>query len=295
MSAAYETSILYYPTVSPADEDWGLYMNVAGSAVIQPLAEYPPPGHPNEYTFTCNKGRILHEFQIIYITNGSGVMETKEGTFEIESGSILLLFPGVWHRYRPNLKTGWTEHYIGFNGIFASQLYRNPILNTESPVLKIGFQEDLLIKFDEVFILIYEGKPGNQQICAGNTIFILGKVISSIRNSEFAGKDIERKIQKACIHLRENLNTNLNMEKFAEDLNLGYSYFRRMFKNYTGLSPNQYYMQLKIKKAKELIMNSEKSIKEISNELGFETAQYFSRIYKKKVGTNPTDLRNKAH
>jgi len=63
-----------------------------------------------------------------------------------------------------------------------------------------------------------------------------------------------------------------------------------MFKNYTGLSPNQYHMQLKIKKAKELIMNK-KSIKEISNYLGFETAQYFSRLYKKKVSTSPMHLR----
>jgi len=59
-----------YPAISPSDEDWGLYINVAGSAVIKPDAEYPPAGHPNEYTFTWNKGRILHEYQIIYITNG---------------------------------------------------------------------------------------------------------------------------------------------------------------------------------------------------------------------------------
>jgi len=114
-------------------------------------------------------------------------METKDRKFEIESGSILLLFPGVWHRYRPNLKTGWTEHYIGFNGDFASELYRNPILNSDNPILKIGFQEELLIKFNDVFLMIYEGKPGCQQICAGKTIYILGKIISILRNSEFTG------------------------------------------------------------------------------------------------------------
>lgn len=280
-----------YPTISPGDEDWGLYINVAGSAVILPEAGYPPLGHPNEYTFTWGKGRILHEYQILYITNGSGIMETKEGKFEIESGSVLLLFPGIWHRYRPNIITGWTEHYIGFNGDFTKNLYRNSVLNSQNPVLKIGFKEHLLKQFNDVFELISEGKPGYQQISAGKAIYILGEIISIIKNNEFAGKDIERKIRKACVYMRENFNVSLNMEKLADELNLGYSYFRRMFKNYTGLSPNQYHLQIKIKKAKEMITNNEKSIKEIGNDLGFETAQYFSRIYKKKVGTNPTDLR----
>ncbi len=280
-----------YPAISHSDTDWGLYINVAGSGVIKPNCEYPLPGHPSEYTFTWSKGRILHEFQIIYITYGSGIMETKSGMFEIESGSILLLFPGVWHRYRPNFKNGWTEHYIGFNGDITANIYRNSLLSSENPVLNIGFHEELLADFNEVFLLIYEGKPGCQQLCAGKTIYILGKIISIIRNSEFMGKDIERKIQKACLFLRENLHVSLHMGQLADDLNVGYSYFRRMFKKYTGLSPNQYHLQLKFKKAKEMIVNNEKSIKEISIDLGFETAQHFSKLYKKKMGTNPTDLR----
>ncbi len=44
-------------------------------------------------------------------------------------------------------------------------------------------------------------------------------------------------------------------------------------------------------RAKELILTSEKSIKEISYELGFESLHYFSRFFKKKLGVNPTDLR----
>jgi AraC-like DNA-binding protein len=281
-----------YPPVADSDADWGLYLNVAGNATINPGEEYPPPGHPNEYNFTWDKGRVLHEFQINYITNGSGVMETKAGVFEIEPGSVLLLFPGIWHRYRPNQQVGWTEHYIGFNGDFTQKLYQHPLLDPQRPVLKIGFQEQVLNEFNEIFSLISEEKPGFQQVSAGRVIYLLAKIISTIKNSEFAGKEVEMKIRKACLYMRDNLNTCLNVEKLAGELNIGYSYFRRMFKKYTGMSPAQYHLNLRIQKSKEMLLGN-KSIKEIAFEMGFDSIHYFSRIYKKKEGVSPSSLRNK--
>jgi transcriptional regulator GlxA family with amidase domain len=64
-----------------------------------------------------------------------------------------------------------------------------------------------------------------------------------------------------------------------------------MFKEYTGISPHQYHLDLKIMRAKELILTTDKNIKEISYELGFQSIHYFSRLFKKKAGQNPSELR----
>jgi AraC-like DNA-binding protein len=279
-----------YPPLADGDADWGLYLKVAGNATIASGEEYPPTGHPNEYNFNWKNGRILNEFQINYITNGSGTMETKEGRFDIEPGSVLLIFPGVWHRYRPNIETGWTEHYVGFNGDFTRTLYQHPLLNPQKPVLKIGFQEQVLSEFNEIFSLISEEKPGFQQVCAGKVIYLLAKIISTLKNNEFAGKEVELKIRKACLHMRDNLHVCINVEKLADDLNIGYSYFRRMFKKYTGMSPAQYQLNLRIQKSKEMLQGN-KSMKEIAFELGFNSIHYFSRIYKNKEGVSPSSIR----
>jgi transcriptional regulator GlxA family with amidase domain len=91
--------------------------------------------------------------------------------------------------------------------------------------------------------------------------------------------------------MRENIEDDIDLRKLAEDNNIGYSYFRKMFKKYTGISPHQYHLELKIMRAKELILSTEKSIKEISFELGFHSIYYFSRLFKKKTGIAPTELR----
>lgn len=65
-----------------------------------------------------------------------------------------------------------------------------------------------------------------------------------------------------------------------------------MFKKYTGIAPHQYHIDLKIMRAKELILTTDKSLKEISYELKFQSIHYFSRLFKKKLGIPPSELRS---
>jgi len=101
-------------------------------------------------------------------------------------------------------------------------------------------------------------------------------------------------INKARLLFRSNIINDFSPEKAAEELQVGYSWFRKVFKNYTGLSPGQYYIQLKIERAKELLNNSEIPIKEIAYDLRFDSYFYFSRIFKEKTGLSPTDYRKRA-
>ncbi|MFA9390254.1 MAG: AraC family transcriptional regulator [Prolixibacteraceae bacterium] len=284
-----------YLTVSEEDINWGLYLNVAGISEVSPNSSYPNPKHPSNYFFNWDEGRILDEYQLNYITSGSGIFETKAGKFRINPGTVLLLFPGVWHRYKPDVNSGWTEHYIGFSGAFTKTIFQHEQFNNSNPVLKVGFQDSLIKEFNDIFQLIKDEKPGFQQQCAGKLIFIFGRMISILKTSEFANKDIERIIRKSCLYLRDNLNKNVNIEELAASLHVSYSYFRRMFKKYTGMSPNQYHLGLRIQKSKELIRYSKKSIKQIAFELGFDSLFYFSRIFKTKEGLSPAAFRALKH
>ncbi len=288
-------SFVKYIHAGSLDKEWGLYITVAGFAQIQPSNYYPPSVHPSGYFFTWENGRILQEYQINYITDGSGIFETIDGRFQVAPGSILIIRPGVWHRYKPDQTTGWNEHYIGFNGDFCRNLFHEGFFQLSKPVVYVGFQESLLKIFHEVIQLVKDEKTGHQQVCAANTILALSKILSVIRNQEFAGKTIERTIRKACLYFRENLNKNVNIEELAHELNVGYSYFRQMFRKYTGISPIQYHLSLRIQKAKDLLVSTDQSIKEIAIDLGFESYFYFSRIFKDKTGKSPLEFRKEHH
>lgn len=284
-------SFAKYLNAGALDKDWGLYLTVIGYARIAPSLIYPPQIHPSGYFFTWEKGRVLQEYQINYITEGSGTFETLTDTYQVVPGSMLIIRPGMWHRYKPDPNTGWNEHYIGFKGDFCSTMFQEGFFQSGKPVLYVGFQENLLKLFFEIIQHVKDEKTGHQQVCASSTILMLSLILSVIRNQEFAGKTIERNIRKACLYFRENLNSNVNIENLATELNVGYSYFRQMFRKYTGISPTQYHLSLRIQKAKDLLVSTDLSFKEIANDLGFESYFYFSRIFKDKTGNSPMEFR----
>lgn len=283
-----------YVTASEEDKEWGLYLNVAGVATIEKNTDYPPRGHPSGYNFNFQQGRVLHEYQINYITEGYGIFENAFGSFRITPGTLIILFPGEWHRYRPLKTTGWKEHYVGFTGNLVQKILKPEFFKKENPVIKVGFRDDLQDIFYRILENAINEKTGYQQICTGLCVAYVGQIISGIKNKEFEGKEIEKKIQMACFMLRETLTREINAEELAKELNVGYSYFRRMFKKYTGISPVQYHLQLKLKKAENMLSMTDKPIKEIAFDLGFQSLFYFSKLFKQKKGMSPTEMRNIA-
>ncbi|WP_163711551.1 helix-turn-helix domain-containing protein [Mangrovibacterium lignilyticum] len=285
------TDFLKYLTPGERDKDWGIYLNVAGSSHVQPNSIYPSPLHPTGYHFNWKQGRLLSEYQINYITEGKGILEINNSKYPIKPGSILLISPNIWHRYKPLLKTGWKEQYIGFNGQIAAQFLAHPLFSAELPVIQIGMHEEILDTYLKIFDLAKEEKPGYQQITSGLIVKLLGYLLSFQMQKEFQGKRIATIIEEARFKMRAEVDKSIDLEQIAQEHHIGYSYFRKMFKSYTGVAPHQYHLELKIMRAKELLLSTDKSIKEISFELGFQSIHYFSRIFKSKTGVSPSELR----
>ena len=101
MSEKSDNFFTYLP-ISENNMRWDLYLTGVGLATVQANEEYPPKGHPEMYNFKWETGRVLPEYQILLIAEGQGTFESaKTGEITVNTGNIILLFPGIWHRYRP--------------------------------------------------------------------------------------------------------------------------------------------------------------------------------------------------
>jgi AraC-like DNA-binding protein len=285
-------SVFSYLTISEVDKLWGLYVTGSGNADIPPNTPYPPVKHPDIYMFDWRHGRILPEFQILYITRGKGIFESKiSGKKKIEEGNIVFLFPGVWHRYMPNQHTGWKEHWISFSGTQPEKFRENGILSPEKPVLEIGLKEEIIRLYQQVVELMEIEKVGFKEISAALTYQIIAQVLALERSKKFSGKEIESIIARAKVCMADRIDKQVNMEELVSELGVGYSWFRRMFRHYTNLAPAQYFLQLKLNKARDLLLNTSLSVKEIATITGFESQFYFSKFFKRRMGISPTQLR----
>jgi AraC-like DNA-binding protein len=289
-----ENFFRYFP-VSEKDESWGLTVLDAGKTRINKQTVYPPKGHPSHHQFSWDTGRVLQEYQVIYISRGTGVFESESCREEIREGSIILLHPGERHRYKPNSNTGWDEFWVGFKGDFIDNLIRNDYFKPARAVFHIGFNETVINLFNNIIRFSKDEKPGYQPVISGAVIYLLGLLQAEQQQSSLPEQDlIELTVSRARIIFREKIYEQISPEKVAEELQVGYSWFRKVFKKYTGLAPGQYLIQLKIQKAKELLADPNKLIKEIAFELDINSSLYFSKLFKDKVGLTPVEYREQV-
>ncbi|MEG1004838.1 MAG: AraC family transcriptional regulator [Bacteroides sp.] len=79
---------------------------------------------------------------------------------------------------------------------------------------------------------------------------------------------------------------------FSSDSTLSYSWFRNVFKDYTGYAPAKYFQELKLLKAKQLLVSTSQSVKEISFLLGCQSTEHFFSFFKKYTGLTPLEYRS---
>lgn len=97
----------------------------------------------------------------------------------------------------------------------------------------------------------------------------------------------------AVDYIRKNLHQKLSIESIAKLAYVSKSNFFRMFKDELGTSPNDFILQERINKAKELLSN-QNSIKETAYQTGFSDANYFTRVFKQLVGITPKSFQDRT-
>jgi AraC-like DNA-binding protein len=274
--------------------DWGVTVRTVGHNIHKPHEPYPDPGHPNKYYFEWNKGRILDEFQLIYVSKGGGIFEA-EGVkpTTIEAGTVFLLFPKVWHRYKPFEETGWEEFWVGFTGQYAEYLMRQDCFKKETPFVQIGFNAELLNVFIQLIETIKYQGAAYHQLASCMITQLLGLFYSAALMTDVHRQNKNKQVHIARYKMHDNLHQSLDMEELAKELNVSYTWFRKAFKETMGISPGQYHLNIRIDKARKLLRDSNLTVTQISHTLGFESEFYFSRIFKKKVGLAPGQYRTK--
>ena len=286
-----------YLPLSDEDQQWGLSILNAGCTHVQANQDYPYRQHPSDHYFTWSKGRVLDEYQVIYIVRGEGSFESASVPETIvRPGTVILLFPGEWHRFRPAKNTGWDEYWVGFRGEVADNLLRRKFFGVGAALLAIGFSAEIIGLYSAIIEQTRSERPGYQPFVSGMLLHLLGCVYSLNKQRSFDNADgIKTKMEQAIMLLRCKIDEDISIQEIAEELNVSYAWFRKWFKLYTGLAPQQYVIQLKMEKAKALLADSGNSIKGIAYQLRFEHPLYFSKLFKEKVGVSPELYRKRCN
>ena len=282
-----------YLLANERDALWGLTVSTVGYEEIQPGDPYPTKGHADGYYFDLEKGRILNEYQLLYNPEGEGWFQSTHcPRTRLKAGDMFLLFPGEWHSYHPDPRIGWKSHWIGFKGRNMDDRVRAGFLTPDKPIYHIGYSDVIESLYRKAYEAAVEEAAYSQQLMAGLVNHLIGKMYSLERNIEL-GQNLQQvtMIGKARLRIRESIESSVTIQQIAEELGVSYSNFRKLFKEYTGLSPATYQQELRLLRAKELLTTTDLSVKEIAYRLYFESPDYFSSKFKAKMGCKPSEIK----
>lgn len=281
-----------YLPVTPNVESLGAYVRGAGFASVRPRSSYPRKRQSNGHDSPMN-GRARHAYRFVYITDGSGVFSSQfHRNDPIRAGDIIIVFPGFWHRYHPLPDTGWREYWIEFDGDHIRRLMNQTGFTSEAPVQYVGIHDGIIDLFLKAISHLKNEPPEYPFLLGTLAAQIIAQVLSTAKRQSQVNQPNAAVIREARRWLIHDPDSAENLNTLASQLNVNYSTFRHRFKAETGVSPRQFALEARIRKASDLLVRTEAAPRAIAELCGLKS-NYFSRWFKKKSGLTPTAFRRR--
>ena len=233
----------------------------------------------------------MSAYYIVLLAKGAGQFETAICTeMPVDEGNVLLLYPGLWHLYKPKAGIEGILYWIGFKGKQAEALFEKSF-SKQQPLLQAGYNNDILALFKKIIDTASWAEKGWERLSAAY-LFQLLTILYLHQLDIFRGKNEQAyKIEKANYLMQDAFNEQVQITLIARQVNMCYSAFGKLFKQQTGMSPGSYLLMLRIEKAKELLAGTTLTIEQIAHETGFSSIQYLSKFFTKKVKKTPSAYR----
>ncbi|MDC7227754.1 MAG: AraC family transcriptional regulator [Spirochaetales bacterium] len=228
---------------------------------------------------------------LIICIRGKGIIESNSGRYDIKAGEAVIIPEYYPHNYGSAEGNAWDIFWVHFSGKAAADACRH-VYSSEAckPFeLKPGNKSRLL--FSEICAELSKGlSPTGYELSCGKFWFL----ISSLSADRKSGIKDGSGIISSCIGIMESrIDGSLSLNELSRMVSVTPQYLCRLFKNKTGHSPIEHYTVLKIQVACRLLDMTTESISSISSRIGIEDPYYFSRVFKKVMGSSPRQYRNR--
>ena len=236
------------------------------------------------------RGEEIRDFYLIhYVMHGCGVFTLNGNAFPVQAGQAFLIYPHMPINYVADLRDPWEFCWVGFNGADAAILMNSTRFTPEAPVITLRRPD----AFRDLLLDIYQARGGLPHEILRMTSGLY-QVMSALVEEADAGAPAHSRpgiqhVQEACDYIAGHYAEDVTVEGIAQRLGLCRSQLYRVFKTHTGISPQRYLTEFRIREARSLISQGAFSVKEVAFAVGFRDPLYFSQVFKASVGLTPSD------
>lgn len=226
---------------------------------------------------------------LIYCTEGKGFLNVEGAPYTVTAGDLLLLPAGIKHRYAADPDNPWTIHWVHYAGPLAASFNDYMGFDRDTRIRPIGRQPRLLVDFNGLLSVRETGFRTGELIYASNRLRQLLVAISS--NNDDSDQNFQAGLDIIQNYMWEHLGERLTLARLAELSALSPAHFATRYREQTGTSPIRHFLHLKVERTCQLLDTSNQRFADISRQMGYNDAYYFSRLFKKIMGKSPNEYR----
>ena len=250
--------------------------------------------YPNARHHYRKRRKGADENILIYVLEGGGKISVSGKEMSIDSNQFIVIPQGNSHWYKADDQNPWTIYWIHFKGKNAD--FINDIagkINLINPGRSSRIKDRIQL-FNEIIENLSMGYSQANLEYANLCLYQLMasfKYIDQFRKINYSQENDV--IKKAIIYMKQNLEKSYKLKEIAMKFDLSPPHFSRLFKQRTMHAPIDYFIQMKMQHACQLLDYSNLRMKEIGRQIGYEDPYYFSRIFKKVIGLSPYQYRKR--
>lgn len=253
-----------------------------------------PCGH-----ISCGKGwcrepeasRRLRDLELWFVWRGRGWMKTQEHQWTLLPGFCALMRPGGIYDAGHDEKNPLGITFIHFD-LFTKSKNRKKMIYSELPEF---FEIDDVDYFDAVTRRITQLFPRNVEV--GN--LLLRGVLEDLFQRPYLGtgpvstqeRFHSQRITQMMTKIRSEESHFPTVQEMADELHISPAHFSRLFKKLTQQSPIDFILETRLARARHFLRETQLSIGEIADKLGYGDVYFFSRQFKQKTGVSPLAYR----
>ncbi|MDO5602739.1 MAG: helix-turn-helix domain-containing protein, partial [Oscillospiraceae bacterium] len=230
--------------------------------------------------------------ELFYVVGGRGMFRLEDETFPLEADDLLVVGPNVEHTEMGVANDPLEYIVLGIEGlefVFSGE---------DTRCARLPYREyrgDTLLCLDLMLREMEKKAESHADICQ-RLLEIL--ILQLIRNSSCAVTPAaSRRSSRECAvvkrYIDQNYRENITLDMLAQLTHMNKYYLVHVFNRENGKSPISYLIDRRIRESMHLLANTDHSLSEISQMLGFSSQSYFSQSFKKSQGVTPNEYRRR--
>lgn len=236
------------------------------------------------------------QYHMHFILDGEGYLKIDQETYHLKTDQIFLIPPNTSAHYYADSQNPWTYAFISFQGNKAKQYARQAGFDTGQYIRDCVLPTEKFAAIVQEMLDTHQLTITNELRRVGLLFTLFSLLTESYSTSAYVSHKRheylpETYLEHALQYIQLNYSQNIHIQDIADYIGITRSYLFHLFNKNLKMSPQQYLLNYRIKKAQKLLATSDIFIKEIAYTVGYRDSLAFSKVFHKATGLSPTEYR----